>query len=240
MVPVLVFKQGMRFLAATSSTALLAAVLLAPGRAQAETESESQVWSALVVTAKLGDPESATGPSVWLDEHLRDGPGRTVFILRPAFGYRFAKWVSGWLGYAWIPTLRDDDATLHEHRIWQQAIFQGKVGPITLQARPRVEQRFRADDGDVGARGRLFLRGMWRFSDKVPLDLVAWDELFIGFNDTTWGQSAGYDQNRAFIGPALTLGDVRLEAGYLNVVQRRPDESWLIQHNVSLWAFITL
>lgn len=233
------FKLGMRSLPAATSAAVLA-VVLAPAQADATTESEFQAWSALAVTAKLGDPERPTGPSLWLDEHFRDAPGRTVFILRPALGYRFTKLVSGWLGYAWIPTLRDDDATLHEHRIWQQAIFQGKVGPFTLQARPRFEQRFRQDDSDVGGRARLFLRGMWRFAEKVPLDLVAWDELFIGFNDTDWGQRAGYDQNRAFIGPAVTFGEVRLEAGYLNVVQRRPDESILIQHNLSLWAFIAL
>jgi hypothetical protein len=213
---------------------------LVTAAASAVTESESQVWTAMVMTAKLGDPKSPSGPSLWLDEHYREGPGRSVFIVRPALGFRFSKVVSGWLGYAWVPTLQDDAPTLNEHRIWQQAIVQDKVGAFTLQARPRVEQRFRSDDGDVGARGRLFLRGMWRFVEDVPLDLVLWDEIFVAFNDTAWGQSGGFDQNRAFVGPAVTIDELRLEAGYLNVAGRRADESWLIQHNLSLWAFITL
>ena len=85
----------------------------------------------------------------------------------------------------------------------------------------------------------LFLRGMLRFVEDVPLDVVVWDEILVAFNDTAWGQRGGYDQNRVFVGPAVTLGEVRLEAGYLNVFQKRPDDM-LMQHNLSLWAFFTL
>ena len=58
-------------------------------------------------------------------------------------------------------------------------------------------------------------------------------------NDTDFGQLAGFDQNRAFVGPAwLPEPGVRLEAGYLSVVQRRPDVTTLV-HALSVNAFLT-
>lgn len=225
----------------TITAALAAAAFtLTAGSARAETIHETQQWAALAVTARLTGEADAPGLSGWLDEHVRNTPDRTTFILRPGLGYRFTSALSAWAGYAWVPTILEDAPTIHEHRAWQQGIVQGRAGRLLLQGRPRLEQRFRDGEDEVGLRARLFGRMNVRVVESAAIDVALWDEIFLGLNDTAWGQEAGYDQNRAFVGPAWTSGPVRFELGYLNVAQRRPDATWLVAHNVSLWAFVSL
>jgi hypothetical protein len=73
--------------------------------------------------------------------------------------------------------------------------------------------------------------------ERWPVGLVAWDELFIGFNDVSWGPSAGYDQNRLFLGVARPVDDWgRVEVGYLLAhLDREPD---LVAHAVAVNLFV--
>ena len=209
--------------------------------ARAETRTETQYWTAAFLNARItGEKAADPGLSGWFDLHGRFGADRTVAIVRPGLGYRFSALVSGWAGYAWVPTWIEDAPTIHEHRIWEQGLVQGTEGILRYQIRPRLEQRFRQGQGDVGHRFRLFLRSNLRVMDDLPLDIAIWDEVFLGLNETAWGQVGGFDQNRIFIGPAYTFGPARLEAGYLNVVQHRFDGSWLIQHNPMLALVVSL
>jgi hypothetical protein len=219
----------------------VSAMLLAPRPVRGETRTETQYWTAAFLTARItGETPAEPGMSGWFDVHGRFGEDRSVAIVRPGLGYRFSGFVSGWVGYAWVPTWVDEAPTIHEHRIWQQAILQGTEGILRYQIRPRVEQRLREGQDDVGLRFRLFVRANFRLMDQVPLDVATWDELFFGLNETTWGQVGGFDQNRVFLGLSYTFGAIRTEAGYLNVAIHRLGGSWLIQHNPMISLSITL
>ncbi|MBP9114218.1 MAG: DUF2490 domain-containing protein [Polyangiaceae bacterium] len=207
--------------------------------ARAQTTQENQLWVASALTAPIASKSDKAGLGVWLDLHLRRGSDRTVGIVRPALGYRFSSAWSLWGGYAWIPTLVDNASDFSEHRLWQQAIFQTHAKPFRFQVRPRFEQRFHTGQGDVGFRARLFVRANLRFIEDLPLDLALWNEVFFGFNDTAWGQLAGFDQNRVFMGPAWTVGAVRFEVGYLNVLANRGNGACAIQHNAAAWAVLS-
>jgi hypothetical protein len=207
---------------------------------RAETRTETQYWTAAFLTARITGDKAEPGLNAWFDVHGRFGSDRTVAIVRPGLGYRFTELLSGWVGYAWVPTWLDDGPTVHEHRVWEQGIVQGKEGFLRYQVRPRLEQRFREGQDDVGHRFRLFLRANLRVTEEVPLDVALWAEVFLGLNETAWGQVAGFDQNRGFIGLGYTLGPARLEAGYLNVTAHRLDGTWVIQHNPMLALFVAL
>lgn len=217
---------------------VLGAVLVA-GDAAAQNKRESQLWAGAFVTAKVGDARS--GPALWLDLHARRGPDSFTGIVRPGLGWRFSPSVALWGGYAWVPTFQDSDAVpdVHEHRIWQQLIYQGNVGPLSMQLRPRLEQRFREGE-DVAVRFRIFGRLNARLWHGGPLAIATWVETFLQLGETSWGAPGGFDQNRLFLGLGYTRGDVRVEPGYLNVTTRQADGSVRVQHNLAMmvfWAF---
>lgn len=163
----------------------------------------------------------------WADVQARRSGDGTVLIARPGVGVQVLPWLSLWAGYAWIPTFPDSTPdVVNEHRAWQQVFIQYETSfRLNFQSRTRVEQRFHERGGEVGLRGRQFFRLSWRPSAEVPVGGLVSDELFIGFNSTSWGQPAGIDQNRLFVGPFFQLSPwARIEAGYLLVyMDRSPD-----------------
>lgn len=63
--------------------------------------------------------------------------------------------------------------------------------------------------------------------------------MFAALDDTDWGQRAGFDQNRAFIGLGVRLSaSARLEAGYLNNLVEGPAGS-STNHAGSLSLIVT-
>lgn len=225
------------------SGAVLAAALLAPLPARADTAYDMQIWTAAFLSARLTgrEPEATSGVSAWLDLHARRTGAGVIGIVRPALGYRFSKSVSVWAGYAAIG-LFDDVAEnrAEEHRAWQQGLFNVPLGALSFQVRPRLEQRFREGQSDIAFRARLLVRANVAFGPDVPVYLATWSEAFFHLNDAAWGPQAGLDQNRLFLGlgvrgPAAT----RLELGYLNVTVARPVGP-SIAHNLSLNLFADL
>jgi hypothetical protein len=200
-------------------------------------DQDFQIWNAFLSTAALTSDER--GPSLWLDVHARRSDPGTLVIVRPAVGYRLARWASLWGGYGWIPSYRDlDSRRRQEHRAWEQAIFTHGLGPLALQSRTRFEQRFGAGTSDVGHRVREFVR-LGVTPTQIPVGFVLWDELFIGFNDTAWGAQAGYDQNRLFVGLVFpTKPQARFEVGYLLVHLRR--EAAQVAHVLAINLFLSL
>lgn len=238
-------RTGGRKKKVASFAALLAgaAVLGAGAPARADTAFDMQIWTAAFLTARLTGraPDATHGLSAWLDLHARRSGVGVVGIVRPALGYRFNKVASVWAGYGSIGAFDDTPAqSVQEHRAWQQALFTVPVSALTVQVRPRLEQRFREDHPDVGLRARVFVRANVAFGADVPVVLATWDEPFFHLNDAAWGPKAGFDQNRLFLGigvkgPAAT----RLEVGYLNVTVLRPT-SLLIAHNIGVNVFADL
>ena len=171
--------------------------------------------------------EKGSGPASWVDLQLRRRGGSTQYLVRPAIGWAFSPMLVLHAGYAWIPTDPDDATFTSEHRIWQQLLFNGIATPsLKYQVRARVEQRFGPSSG-IGHRIRGLGRLQWQPSNRIKLQLVAWDELFIGVNETTDFKLQGFDQNRAFvgIGADTSIQGLRVEAGYLNLLTQAGDRN---------------
>jgi hypothetical protein len=219
------------------------ASLLAAAPARADTAFDMQVWTAAFLTARLSgrEPEATSGVSGWLDLHARRTGGGVIGIVRPALGYRFSKAVSVWAGYAVIGLFDDlPENRAEEHRAWQQGLFSVPLGALTLQIRPRLEERFREGQSDVAFRARLFVRANVAFRPDLPVILATWTEPFFHLNDAAWGPRGGFDQNRLFLGLGIKgPASTRLEVGYLNVTVSRP-VGLAIAHNIGVNLFADL
>ena len=175
-----------------------------------------QSWTGFFLS---GPPDKDSKLLVWFDGHarFREGAGEIdVSIVRPGLGWRVSSTLDVYAGYAHISQYRET-GDIEEHRLWQQAIY-----PIAdfaggkLTGRTRLEQRFRDTGDDTGWRLRQFLR-FGRPIDGTPFGIVVSNEVFIGLNQTDWGQQDGYDQNRLFLGASWQIqSSMRLEGGYLN------------------------
>jgi hypothetical protein len=208
-------------------------LLLVASPAQAEVTHTFQSWSAAFVQARTSDTPKSFG--LWFDAHVRRMSDATTVIMRPGLGWYFDSRVSVWAGYLAQPTLRDAGPNGYEHRPWQQVqlVLGPKESAWTL--RTRTEQRLMHGDPALGVRLRQLVRWQYKLSEETAW--VLWDEVFVGMNETPWGQPAGFDQNRFFVGPAwLPKKGVRLEAGYLSAILARPDATTLV-HVLSLNAF---
>ncbi len=210
-------------------------ISLCASTAFAETENTFQSWTALFVQGRTRT-EPGPSPVYWMDLQVRRGSATTVLLARPGLGYAFDQRFSVWAGYAFVPTFIDGGEDRYENRAWEQFMAVFKPGDSTWTLRTRAEQRFVVDAEDVGYRFRQLVRLQQLVAPRFAA--VVWDEVFFGVNDTDFGQLAGFDQNRAFVGPAwLPESGVRLEAGYLSVVQRRPEVTVLV-HALSVNAFL--
>jgi hypothetical protein len=186
--------------------------------------AEVQAWEVITLMTRL---DETGGPAGWVDLQLRRRGGSTQYLARPAVGWAFSPSLFAHVGYAWIATDPDDATVTSEHRIWQQGLYNGTATPaLKYQLRARVEQRFGPSSG-VGHRVRGLGRVQWQPSARVPLQLIVWDELFIGVNETTDFTLQGFDQNRAFagIGADTSVKGLRVEAGYLHLLTQAGDRT---------------
>lgn len=193
----------------------LALLLLLAGPAHAQPlKPEPGAWFGLFVSGPV-----AGNVLAWFDLHARssDDFATVAYLVRPGIGYRVRPDMAVWLGYAWTPVVKRGDVTLDEHRPWQQWTWDGPrfESGLKLSFRSRLEER--VAQGQVGLRFRQFVRLQSPWLGGGPLLLATWDEVFVAFNDTAWGQKAGFDQNRFFAGVGLKVGaHTRVEAGYFN------------------------
>ena len=213
-----------------SAGLLVAAVATMTTKAEAQ-EHEFQSWSAAFTQWSVGEKVE-----FWFDGHARRRSASSLFVVRPAIGYRLLHNLKVHAGYAWVPTVPDVGSLANEHRIWQQVLWTPTVdGGFAFALRPRLEQRFSDAGGDVGHRARLFARASFQ-PRAAAVMLVAWDEAFLQLGDTDWGASGGFDQNRLFVGVGFpSQSGVRFEVGYLNaLLNREPQE---IAHVLAINGF---
>ncbi len=207
----------LRLAAAVLATAVV--TLSAPHAAHAEREFQS--WTGAFGTAGVPGGSRLV---LWLDGHARKRDASTQAILRPAVGYRLVPKLVAHLGYAWIPTWPEEGARSDEHRVWQQVVLGGKLARgSSFALRPRLEQRFFDGSDDLGLRARLFMRADYNLGAGSPWLLAATNEVFFHLNDVDGGPSAGFDQNRLFLGLGTRASDgTRAELGVLLQYLNRP------------------
>jgi hypothetical protein len=210
--------------AVAGARAPLAAVALgfALWTAPASAADDFQPWYAAVISGPVAKDSKLL---VSLDMHVRfreDGSELDSTLFRPSVGWRVGPKLDLWLGYVDV-RVRRAGRDLREERLWQQANFPlGDWFGGRVVARTRLEQRFR-DGSDAGWRLRQQVRYSRAFAADKRWSLIVWDELFVNFDATDFGQRSGFDQNRAFVGAGFQPHPrLRIEAGYMNQRIRRP------------------
>lgn len=188
----------------------------------AQTLDDTGLWFAAFGNGKFPACNEDSQLRWWFDTHYRlrdDAGGFNQSIVRPGIGYALTEEQAVWAGYGWIHTSPILGGDVDEHRFWQQWTSTPARGDWRFLHRGRFEQRWAESGDDVGLRWRQLARGQRIISQCPQWSFVIWDELFFHLNDTDWGNEAGLDQNRAFIGVGFKRSPsarVRTEIGYLN------------------------
>ncbi len=184
-------------------------------------DEDAQVWSSVNATVDAGESVvlSFDANVRWTDDVSRAGQ----VVLRPGIGFKLDKSTTATVGYAYVRTDPVGPAKFDEHRAWQQLSYRlaGDGQNVTLTGRSRLEQRWVEGASDMGWRMRQQLRVTTPLKGKVRA--VAWSEVFVSLDDTSWGQNSGLDRWRNSVGLAIPLNSaITIEPGYLNQWVVRP------------------
>ncbi len=211
---------------------VILAVLALSGVAHAD----RQIWNAAFVQVR----QEPRGVAVWFDLHGRRRADSLLALSRFGLGYAFAPSFVVHAGGANIKTIVDEGDDRQEWRVWQHAIWTHAAGIAKYQVRGRFEQRFASGDG-IGHRVRIMARAQLSPWADVPAQLVVWDEVFLGINETEWGQPRGFDQNRGFVGVGTdtAVSGLRIEGGYMNILLRGPNDV-TSDHALAVNLFVVL
>jgi Protein of unknown function (DUF2490) len=208
------------------SKALLACTVLAATPAFAAA-SDSQVWTNGALNVKLGDrwrlQEEMTARFSDKRNGLYEVESNTLL------GYRLNKVVTVWGGYTHDPQYSGGDFTVMEHRAREQVTFDGfaMLGKGKLNARVRMEQRWRNGINGTGWRVRPYLKYSLPIAGKTALNLSS--EPFFNLNTTAFQRQSGLDRVRNLVTISTPLTkSLSGEAGYMNqhgFVRGGPDTS---------------
>lgn len=225
---------------------LLLLVLATAPPCSGQTVHDFGSWFSLNTTGPLNLGKQTGKLRWWFDGHLRylhDSGGFHQSIFRPGIGYQLNPNTSLWAGYGWINDLPPSGAPIRdENRIWQQLLWTPRWKTVSLMSRSRFEQRFVSTGNDAGLRFRQFFKADCPFRASSPNSLVIWDEMFIGLNETDWGQKGRFGQNRLFIGLGHKFNGPhkpKIEIGYLNQFFPRTGVNDRMNHILSFNWFAT-
>ena len=212
--------------------------LLTGAAARAATAEDEQVWLNLTAMGPV------SGDLIYFAEiQPRFGNGASQpdqTLLRGAVGWKLSPKLSIYQGYAHIILPSQGGRDVNEERSFQQINWTiGTPWDGELSSRTRLEQRWRSDGDGMGWR----LREMLRYEKPLKpgsqaVNALVYAEGFAALNSTAWGQRAGFDQLRSFVGAEIKLmGKSTAEVGYLNqlINQRGGDER--MNHVASITLF---
>ncbi len=179
--------------------------------------AENQIWASISLDTK----PSADSPYTFdLNTELRyapDGDLDTVEI-RPGFAYKLDNGIRLSGGYLYAQSERAGPDQI-EHRLWQRVSYGiAEFGGGEFKGQTRLEERWREGGDGTGVR----VRHQFAFAHPItdtPFTLVLSDEVTVGLNETDWGNTKGFQENRAQAVMEWEMGPATWEFGYLN--QRR-------------------
>lgn len=206
-------------------TVLAAAIGLATPAAGAT--SDSQLWTNLNATVKLGDRWRLSEESTIRFSDNRNG--LYELEVNSLLGYRLNKVTTIWAGYTHNPQYAAGDFTVMEHRAREQVTFDGfaKIGAGKLNGRVRFEQRWREHVDGTGWRVRPYLKYSLPIAGKTALNFSS--EPFFNFNTTPFQKRTGLDRVRNLVTISTPLTrTLSGEMGYMNqhgFVKGGPDTS---------------
>ena len=193
----------------------VAAVAFAAAAPAFAAEEDTQIWTALNVSTEIG---SRGVLSMESQLRLTDDASRAgQYLVRPSIGLKLDATTTVSLGYAYVHTDPAGPAESDEHRIWQQLSYRlaGDGKGVTLTGRSRLEQRWVEGAPDMGWRFRQQLRLTAPLAGRVRA--FASSEAFFALDDTSWGQTGGFDGWRNSAGLAVPVGrSITVEPGYTN------------------------
>ena len=227
-----------RPLALILRAALGACTILAATAAQGATAQDEQAWVNLTAMG------SVAGDLIYFAEiqpRFGDSMSRPdQTILRGAVGWKLSPRLSVYQGYAHIMLPPQGGRDVNEERSFQQINWMiGKPWAGELSSRTRLEQRWRSDGSDMGWRLREMLRYEKPLKPKSEaLNALVYAEAFVALNNSDWGQKAGFDQLRSFVGTEIKLrSKSTAEIGYLNQLVDQRGGARRMNHVASITLF---
>lgn len=201
-----------------SLAAVAALALAAPAAAQ-----DVQSWNTLQVQGPI------SGRLLLLADvsarYADDLSRNNVAFGRIGLGVRTASGFDLHAGYQYQLNIPATGPSRHENRLWQQVqtTVLRRPNGLTLVNRWRLEERWFNTGNDAGLRLRAQLRLQVPLHGKGSAGPLVIVENFINLNDADWGQRAGLDQHRSFVGWVQPVSPrFTVEAGYMHVYLNRP------------------
>jgi uncharacterized protein DUF2490 len=212
---------GMRFLCGVFAICLA-------GRVSAAT-NDSQLWITSAATVKLSNHWRLSEEVTTRFSDNRKGLYEVE--INSLLGYRLNKVVTIWAGYTHAPQYAGGDYTVMEHRAREQVTFDkfATLGPGSLSARARTEQRWRSNANGTAWRVRPFARYTIPFHKGGRVGVTFTSEPFFNLNTTSFQAKSGLDRIRNLVAITTPIGkSLTGELGYMNqhiFLDNRPDES---------------
>ncbi|WP_298400319.1 DUF2490 domain-containing protein [Sphingobium sp.] len=208
------------------STALLPvlsliAALALPAAAHAS--EDEQLWTTTSATVKLSDHWRLSQEIV--ARFSNDRNGLYEIESNTLLGYKVSKAVTVWAGYTHDPQYNGGDFTVMEHRGRQQVTFDNiaKIGPVSVSARMRVEERWREGIDGTAWRLRPYVKLVMPFKEGGKTALILSHESFFDLNKTNFQRVQGEERMRNLIAITTPLAkNVNAEIGYLHQHGFRP------------------
>ena len=200
---------------------VLFAALALPATAQAS--EDKQLWTGATATVKLGDKWRFSQEVIARFSDDRDGLYEVE--MNALIGYRLSKAVTVWAGYTHDPNYNGGDFTVMEHRGRQQVTFDNivKIGPGSLSARLRLEERWREGVDGTAWRLRPYVKYVLPFREGGKTALLLSHESFIDLNTTNFQRVEGEERMRNLIAITTPVAkNVNAEIGYLHQHGFRP------------------
>ncbi|WP_303764161.1 DUF2490 domain-containing protein [Sphingobium yanoikuyae] len=190
----------------------------------AHASEDEQLWTTTSATVKLSDHWRLQQEIVARFSNDRDG--LYEIESNTLVGYKLNKQVTVWAGYTHDPQYDGGDFTVMEHRAREQVTFDNilKLGPVSVSARMRMEQRWREGIDGTAWRLRPYVKMTLPFKEGGKTALVLSHESFIDLNKTNFQRVQGEERMRNLIAITTPLAkNVNAEIGYLHQHGFRPD-----------------
>ena len=192
--------------------------------AVAHASEDEQLWTTASATVKLSDKWRFSQEVIARFSNDRDGLYEVE--MNSLIGYKVSKAVTVWAGYTHDPNYTGGDFTVMEHRGRQQVTFDNivKIGPGSLSARLRLEERWREGIDGTAWRLRPYVKYVLPFKEGGKTALVLSHESFIDLNTTNFQRVEGEERMRNLIAITTPIAKkVNAEIGYLHQHGFRPD-----------------
>ena len=182
-----------------------------------------------------------------------------TLLIRSGLNYRLSKNIIATAGYAFIDnkrTVSNVTGFVHEHRIWQQIIFNQKIQQLAIAHRLRLEQRFvgrpalidnvvKNDGYNTSHRIRYFIRNILPLKNegafKKGLFVALQNEIFLNIGNKGNVNGKTFDQNRLYLAAGYRLNPkFDIEAGYMNQYINGRSNQFTNNHVLQLATYLRL